>query len=117
MQLTVHSRELLGYSGDWFGEPVWPEGYSPYSADLDANEEVVPLAVGGKNVLGRDGDGVVGHDLVPHSDRAVAVFCPGQSRYARAWLEDYGWDRASNFEAEMRKITAALSARRGPPRR
>ena len=35
-ELSSRSRELLGYCGDWFGEPVWPEGCSPDTADPDA---------------------------------------------------------------------------------
>jgi hypothetical protein len=108
-ELSSRSRELLGYCGDWFGEPVWPEGYSPDAAYPDASEEVSPLTVGGKAIFGRDRDGVVGHGLVPHSDDAVAVFRRGQFRDARVWLEDYGWSRAPSFGAAMEMINAALS--------
>ena len=108
LELSSRSRELLGYENWWLGEVVWPEGHDP-----DENEGgVLPLTVAGKHVLGRDGDGVVGRDLVLHSDEAVAAFCSGHRREARAWLEEYGWGRAPNFEAAMGHIRAALSARR-----
>jgi hypothetical protein len=111
LELSSRSRELLGYSGDWFGEPVWPEECNP---DLD--EDALPLTVGGKSVSGRDGDGVVGHELAPHTDEAVAVFRPGQSQEARVWLEDYGWSRAPNFEAAMEKINIWVSTSRNQRR-
>jgi hypothetical protein len=60
LELSSRSGELLGYSGDWFGEPVWPEGCGP-----DVDEDVLSTTVGGKTILGRDRDGVVGHKLVP----------------------------------------------------
>ena len=106
LELSSLSRELLGYGSEWWlGEVVWPEGHNP-----DDNEGgVLPLTVAGKAVWGRDGDGVVGRKLVPHTDEAVAVFRRGQSRDARVWLEDYGWSRAPKFETAMGMINAALS--------
>lgn len=107
VELSSRSRELLGYDDWWLGAVVWPEWYN-----LDDNDGgVLPLSVAGKLVWGQDGDGIVGHDLVPHDDGAVAVFQPGRCQEARVWLEDYGWSRAPNFEAAMEKITEAL----GPP--
>jgi hypothetical protein len=104
VELSSRSRELLGYNDWWLGEVVWPEGYN-----LDDNDGgVLPLTVAGKSVWGKDGDGIVGHDLVPHQDGAVAVFRSGQSADCRAWLEEYGWSRAPNFEAAMKKITETL---------
>lgn len=104
LELSSRCNELLGY-GRWRdGEVVWPDGYNP-----DADEDVLPLTVGGKTVLGRDGDYIVGRKLVPRSDDAFAVFGPGQSEDARGWLEDYGWSRAPDFEAAMEKIKNALS--------
>src|SRR5271166_6050202 len=79
LELSSRSRELLGYSGEWFGEPVWPEG------EQDVDGVALPLTVDGKPVWGRDGDGVVGYQLAPHTDEAVAVFRPGQSQEARQW--------------------------------
>ncbi len=64
VEVSSRSRELLGYENQWFGDPVWPEGYDPEDDDRD----VLPVTVGGKAVFGRDGCGVVGEDLLPHSD-------------------------------------------------
>jgi hypothetical protein len=108
LELSSRSNELLGYGDWWLGEVVWPEGYSPDANDPDGDEDVLPLSVGGRTVWRRNGDGIVGHELVPHSDDAVAVFQPGQSQEARGWLEGYGWSRAPNFEAAMEKINEAL---------
>jgi hypothetical protein len=72
----------------------------------------LPLTIGGKAVLGRNGDGVVGEALVPHSDDAVAVFRRGQYQQVRDWLEGYGWGKAPGFETAMRNIKSALAARR-----
>ena len=110
LELSSRSRELLGYGVDWrLGEVVWQESYNP-----DENEGCdLPLTVAGKAVWVRDGHGVVGRKLVPHTDEAVAVFRPSQCRDARAWLEEYGWSRAPNFETAMEMINAALSTARG----
>jgi hypothetical protein len=107
LELSSRSKELLGYGDWWDGEVVWPEGYNP--DDPDTDEDVLPLTVGGKTVSGRDGDGIIGHELVPHNDDAVAVFRRGQSEDARVWLQRYGWSRTPNFEAAMEKIKNALS--------
>ena len=110
VELSSRSRELLGYGDWWLGDVVWPDGYVPDQDNPDA-DAVLPLTVAGKAVFGRDGDGIVGHELVPHSDDAVAVFRPEQSADARAWPEGYGWRRAPNFEAGMEKLTEILGPR------
>lgn len=48
------------------GEVVWPEGYDPENDDGDT----LPISVGGKTVAARDGDFLVGEELLPHSDNA-----------------------------------------------
>jgi hypothetical protein len=61
VELSSRSYELLGYEDWWAGEVVWPDGYGPdahkdeENAD-DADEDVLPLSVGGKPVMGRDGN-------------------------------------------------------------
>jgi hypothetical protein len=105
VELSSRSYELLGYGRTWWdGEPVWREGYDP-----DADEDVLPLSVGGKLVTGRDGDAIHGEVLVPHDDDAIVTFPHGELEDARAWLEGRGWTRAPNFEAMMTKIEEALS--------
>jgi hypothetical protein len=85
---------------------VWPEGHNP-----DENEGgILPVTVDGTAVWGRDGSGIVGHEFVSYGDEAVAAFRPGEFEDALAWLEDYGWSRAPNFEVAMKKIKNALSA-------
>ena len=37
-------------------------------------------------MFGRDGCGVVGEDLLPHSDDFVVVFGPGEIAEAEEWL-------------------------------
>jgi hypothetical protein len=109
VELSSRSFELLGYGRDWFGEPVWPEGYDP-DAD-DADQDILPLSVGGKFVKERDGDATRGHELVPHNynDDAVATFRRGEFEEALNWLEGYGWTKAPDFDAAMKEIKDALS--------
>ncbi len=64
--------------------------------------------VGGKRVLGRDGCGVVGQDLLPHSDDSVAVFDPGKVAEAEHWLRSYGWGSCPDFEMIMRRLREGL---------
>ncbi len=104
LEVSSRSRELLGYEGQWFGDPVWPEGYDPDGDDHD----VLPIPVGGKRVLGRDGCGVVGQDLLPHSDDSVAVFDPGKVAEAEHWLRSYGWGSCPDFEMIMRRLREGL---------
>jgi hypothetical protein len=108
LELSSRRRVLLGYENSWFGEVVWPEGHDP-----DQNEgDILPVTVDGTAVWGRDGSGIVGHELVSYGDEAVRVFRLGESEDARVWLGDYGWARAANFEAAMEMIKAALSKSR-----
>jgi hypothetical protein len=110
LEFSSRRRVLLGYENSWFGEVVWPEGHNP-----DENEgDILPVTVDGTAVWGRDGGGVVGHQLVPYGDEAVRVFRPGESEDAQGWLEDYGWARAPNFEAAIEMIKDALSEGRKP---
>ena len=111
VELSSRSYELLGYGRTWWdGEPVWPEGYDPDADDAnDADEGILPVSVGGKLVRGRDGDGTVGHELVPHDDDALVTFRHGEFEEALSWLEGYGWTKVPNFEAVAEKIKDALS--------
>jgi hypothetical protein len=110
IELSSRSFELLGYGREWFGDPVWPEGYDPDADDAnDADEEILPVSVGGKLVRGRDGDATVGHELVPHDDDALVTFRHGEFEEALSWLEGYGWTKVPNFEAVAEKIKDALS--------
>ena len=104
LEISSRSRELLGYENEWFGDPVWPEGY-----DLDGDDyDVLPVTVGGKRVLGRDGCGVVGEDLQPHTDDSVAVFRPGEIANAEEWLRGYGWGSCPDFETIMQRLREGL---------
>jgi hypothetical protein len=89
VELSSRSYELLGYEDWWGGAVVWPEGYDP-NADDDHQEDVLPVSVGGKLVQGRDGGGIVGHELLPHNDGPVLTFRHGEFEEARRWLEGYG---------------------------
>ena len=62
IELSSRRFVLLRYEGEWFGKPVvWPEGYD---ADVDdADQDVLPISVGGTLVRGRDGCGIVGNEL------------------------------------------------------
>jgi hypothetical protein len=107
VELSSRSYELIGYGSTWWdGEPVWPEGYDP-DAD-DADQDVLPVSVGGKLVTGRDGDAIQGEKLVPHDDDAIVTFRQGEFEDALRWLEDRGWARAPNFEAMTKQIKDAL---------
>ena len=71
--ITSRSAEPLMGKGWEAGEVVWPEGYDPENDDGDT----LPISVGGKTVAGRDGDFLVGEELLPHSDDATVTFSPG----------------------------------------
>jgi hypothetical protein len=108
IELSSRRFVLLRYEGEWFGEPVvWPEGHDP-DAD-DADQDVLPISVGGTLVRGRDGCGIVGNELLDPFHDAVATFGQGEFEEALSWLEDYGWTKAPNFEAMAKKIKDALS--------
>jgi hypothetical protein len=64
------------------------EGYDPENDDGDT----LPISVGGKTVAGRDGDFLVGEELLPHSDDATVTFSPGQQVLCSIRLENYGWN-------------------------
>jgi hypothetical protein len=109
VELSSRSFELLGYEKTWWaGEVIWPEGYDPNADDAD-QEDVLPLSVDGKLVRGRDGDGIVGNELLPHDDDSVVTFRHGELEDAHEWLEERGWTRAPNSEEAMKKIKDALS--------
>ncbi len=103
--ITSRSAELLMGEGWEAGEAVWPQGYDPESDD----GETLPISVGGKTVAGRDGDFLVGEELVPHSGDATTTFSPGQQTAARSWLENYGWSERAGFREAWLEIDAALS--------
>jgi hypothetical protein len=103
--ITSRSAELLMGEGWEAGKVVWPQGYDPDNNDRDT----LPISVGGKAVAGRDGDFVVGEELVPHSDDATATFGAGQQAAARSWLDGYGWSKCPGFKQAWLAIEAALS--------
>ena len=53
---------------------------------MSARDDVLPVTVGGKTVFGRDGGGVVGEDLQPHTYDFIGTFGPGQIAEAEEWL-------------------------------
>ena len=103
--ITSRSAEPLMGGGWEAGEVVWPEGYDPENDDGDT----LPISVGGKTVAGRDGDFLVGEELLPHSDDATVTFSPGQQAAARSWLENYGWSKRPGFREAWLEIEATLS--------
>ena len=76
------------------GEVVWPEGYDPENGDGDT----LPISVGGKSVAGRDGDFLVGEELLLHSDDATVTLSPGQQAAARSWLKIMAGRSAQGLE-------------------
>ena len=88
------------------GEVVWPEGYELENDDGDT----LPISTGGKTVAGRDGDFLVGEELLPHSDDATVTFSPRQQAAARSWLENCDWSERPGFGEAWLEIEAALSA-------
>jgi hypothetical protein len=113
VELTSRSREPLA-TADWTaGAVVYPDGVDP---DDDTEGEVLPLTIAGKPVWGRDGDFLVGEDMLPHSDDATAIFEGGESTSARDWLEAYGWSRKPGFAEAWSAIAASIAdqaSRRG----
>jgi hypothetical protein len=103
--ITSRSAVLLMGEGWEAGEIVWPEGYDPEND----NGDTLPISVGGKAVAGRDGDFLVGEELLPHSDDATAMFIPGQQAAAQSWLEKYGWSQRPGFRETWLEIEATLA--------
>lgn len=95
VELSSRSAEPLMGDGWEAGEVVWPDDYDP--DDDEAGDDVLPVSVGGKRVAGKDGDFIVGEELMPHSDDAVAIFDRGQVEEAREWLKAYGWADRPGF--------------------
>jgi hypothetical protein len=76
-------------------------------------EEHLPEMIEGKTVSGREGDYVVGGDLLPYDPEITLSV--GQEQEAEAWLRDRGWDEKRGYEEAWRRIKWALAGNKTPP--
>jgi hypothetical protein len=81
----------------------------------EEGEEQLPEMIEGKTVSGREGDYVVGGDLLPHDGEAEITIPIGQEQEAEAWLRNRGWDEKRGYDEAWRRIKWALAGNKTPP--
>lgn len=109
IELSIRAREVLAHLSELDGDVIWPEGYDPDGREEVDDDEVLPLSIDGKRVWGRDGEILLGSDLVPINDTATARFALGEIDAARTWLERANWQRVQGFDAAWLEISETIA--------
>ena len=109
IELSIRAREVLAHVSELDGDVIWPEGYDFDGREEVDDDEVLPLSIDGKRVWGRDGEILLGSDLVPINDTATARFAAGEVDAAQEWLGQSDWRRTQGFDAAWREIVDAIA--------
>lgn len=110
IELSIRAQEVLADLSALEGDVVWPEGCDPGAChEVDADNDLLPLSIDGKRVWGRDGDVLLGRELVPITDTTSARFALGEIEAAQTWLERADWQRVQGYDAAWLKISEAIA--------
>ena len=75
----------------------------------DEGEVILPETIDGQRVGGREGDYVVGEELLPIDDDAEITLRASAEAKARKWLAVRRWDKKAGYKMAWTESAVALS--------